>query len=213
MAWTYTTLTQAIKDYTENAETTFSNNIVNFVKTTEEQILRSIQLPDFRKNVIGTLTQSTPYLAMPSDFLYPFSLALDNSGYEFLIFKDVNFIREAYPSSSSTGVPKYYGIFNEESFIVGPTPNGNYTVELHYSYEPQSITESSDGTSWLGDNATNALLYGSLAQAYIFRKGEPDIAQQYQQQYEIAIGQLKKEGEGYNRTDAYRTGQAALSTT
>jgi hypothetical protein len=212
MAWTYTTLTQAIKDYTENTETTFASNIPVFIKTTEEQLLRSIQLPDFRKNVTGTLTQSNQYLATPSDFLYPYSLAINNSGYEFLIFKDVNFIREAYPDSSSTGVPKYYSIFDDETFMVAPTPNGNYTAERHYSYLPQSIVDASSGTSWLGDNATNALLYGSLVQAYIFMKGEPDITQQYQQQFEIAVGQLKKEGEGYNRTDAYRTGQASIST-
>jgi hypothetical protein len=212
MAWTYTTLTQAIKDYTENTETTFASNIPVFIKTTEEQLLRSIQLPDFRKNVTGTLTQSNQYLATPSDFLYPYSLAINNSGYEFLIFKDVNFIREAYPDSSSTGVPKYYSIFDDETFMVAPTPNGNYTAELHYSYLPQSIVDASSGTSWLGDNATNALLYGSLVQAYIFMKGEPDIIQQYQQQFEISVGQLKKEGEGFNRTDAYRTGQASIST-
>ena len=212
MAWTYTTLTQAIKDYTENTETTFVSNIPVFVKTTEEQLLRSIQLPDFRKNVTGTLTQSNQYLATPSDFLYPYSLAIDNSGYEFLIFKDVNFIREAFPDSTATGVPKYYSIFDDETFLVAPTPNGNFTAELHYSFLPQSIVDAATGTSWLGDNATNALLYGSLVQAYIFMKGEPDIIQQYQQQFEIAVGQLKKEGEGFNRTDAYRTGQASIST-
>ena len=211
MAWTYTTLTQAIKDYTENTETTFVSNIPVFVKTTEEQLLRSIQLPDFRKNVTGTLTQSNQYLATPSDFLYPYSLSINNSGYEFLIFKDVNFIREAFPDSTATGVPKYYSIFDDETFLVAPTPNGNFTAELHYSYLPQSI-DAATGTSWLGDNATNALLYGSLVQAYIFMKGEPDIIQQYQQQFEIAVGQLKKEGEGFNRTDAYRTGQASIST-
>jgi len=212
MAWTYTTLTQAIKDYTENTETTFVSNIPVFVKTTEEQLLRSIQLPDFRKNVTGTLTQSNQYLATPSDFLYPYSLSINNSGYEFLIFKDVNFIREAFPDSTATGVPKYYSIFDDETFLVAPTPNGNFTAELHYSFLPQSIVDAATGTSWLGDNATNALLYGSLVQAYIFMKGEPDIIQQYQQQFEIAVGQLKKEGEGFNRTDAYRTGQASIST-
>tara|TARA_R100000900_G_scaffold145182_2_gene130402 strand:+ start:443 stop:1084 length:642 start_codon:yes stop_codon:yes gene_type:complete len=212
MAWTYTTLIQAIKDYTENTETTFVSNIPVFVKTTEEQLLRSIQLPDFRKNVTGTLTQSNQYLATPSDFLYPYSLSINNSGYEFLIFKDVNFIREAFPDSTATGVPKYYSIFDDETFLVAPTPNGNFTAELHYSFLPQSIVDAATGTSWLGDNATNALLYGSLVQAYIFMKGEPDIIQQYQQQFEIAVGQLKKEGEGFNRTDAYRTGQASIST-
>lgn len=212
MAWTYTTLTQAIKDYTENDETTFSNNIALFVTTTEELILRTIQLPDFRKNVTGTLTQSNEYLEVPTDFLYPYSMAINNSGYEYLIFKDVNFIRELYPVSATTGIPKYYAIFNENSFIVGPTPNSGFTVELHYHYEPQSITVSADGTSWLGDNAENALFYGSLMQAYIFMKGEPDIIQLYTQQFETALGQLKMEGDGYNRTDAYRTGQKTLRT-
>ena len=210
MAWTYTTLTQAIKDYTENSETTFSNNIANFVKATEEQILRAVQLPDFRKNVSGTLTSGNFYLSKPSDFLYSYSLAIDNSGYEYLIFKDVNFIRAAHPVSTTTGVPKYYGIFDESTFIVGPTPNANFTAELHYSYKPESITAASDGTSWLGTNATNAMLYGSLVQAYIFMKGEPDVIQFYNQQYEVALGQIQKEGDGYERTDAYRTGQKAI---
>lgn len=213
MAWTFTTLTQAIKDYTENDETTFSNNIALFITTTEQLILRTIQLPDFRKNVTGTLTSGNQYLTVPSDFLYPYSLAYDNSGYNFLIFKDVNFIRELYPVASTTAAPKYYAQFDESSFIVGPTPNSSYTVELHYFYEPESITVSSDGTSWLGTNADNALLYGALMQAYIFMKGEPDLIQLYQQQFETALGQLKMEGDGYNRTDAYRTGQKALKPT
>ena len=213
MAWTYTTLTQAVKDYTENTETTFTNNIARFITITEELILRTIQLPDFRKNVTGTLTSGNQYLTGPSDFLFPYSLAYDNSGYTFLIFKDVNFIRELYPVASTTGLPKYYAQFNENSFIVGPTPNANLTVELHYFYEPESITVSSDGTSWLGTNAENALLYGTLLQAYIFMKGEADITQLYQQQFETALGQLKLEGDGYNRTDAYRTGQKAIKTT
>ena len=213
MAWTYTTLTQAVKDYTENTETTFTNNIARFITITEELILRTIQLPDFRKNVTGTLTSGNQYLTVPSDFLFPYSLAYDNSGYTFLIFKDVNFIRELYPVASTTGLPKYYAQFNENSFIVGPTPNADLTVELHYFYEPESITVSSDGTSWLGTNAENALLYGTLLQAYIFMKGEADITQLYQQQFETALGQLKLEGDGYNRTDAYRTGQKAIKTT
>jgi len=210
MAWTYTTLTQAIKDYTENTETTFANNINLFVTTTEQMILRSIQLPDFRKNVTGTLTANNPYLEVPSDFLFPYSLAVDASSYNFLIFKDVNFIRELYPVPATTGAPKYYAIFDQSSFILGPTPNLSSTVELHYFYEPQSITVSSDGKSWIGDNADNALLYGCLMQAYIFMKGEPDITQQYQTQFEAALGQLKLEGDGYNRTDAYRSGQKSL---
>jgi|TARA_R110000823_G_scaffold271913_1_gene391281 hypothetical protein len=211
MAWTYTTLTQAIKDYTENTETTFSNNISLFIRTTEEKILRSIELPVFRKNTTGTITSSNQYLATPSDFLRPYSLALVNSSsYEYLINKDVNYIRELYPVTATTGVPKYYSLFNQNSFILGPTPNADFTTELHYFYEPESITTSSDGTSWLGTNAENALLYGSLIDAYIFMKGEPDIIKNYSEQFEIAIGTLKLEGDGYDRTDAYRTGQRRI---
>tara|TARA_R110002126_G_scaffold91556_1_gene217906 strand:+ start:597 stop:1238 length:642 start_codon:yes stop_codon:yes gene_type:complete len=212
MAWTYTTLTQAIKDYTENSETTFANNISVFVTTTEQMILRTIQLPDFRKNVTGTLTTGNPYLEMPSDFLFPYSLALNSSSYDYLIFKDVNFIRELYPVAATTGTPKYYAIFDQSTFIIGPTPSASSSVELHYFYEPQSITASASGTSWIGDNADNALLYGSLMQAYIFMKGEPDIIQLYQTQFEAALGQLKMEGDGYSRTDAYRTGQKSIKT-
>tara|TARA_R110002167_G_scaffold4708_3_gene22244 strand:- start:36 stop:677 length:642 start_codon:yes stop_codon:yes gene_type:complete len=212
MAWTYTTLTQAIKDYTENSETTFANNISVFVTTTEQMILRTIQLPDFRKNVTGTLTADVPYLEMPSDFLFPYSLALNSSSYDYLIFKDVNFIRELYPVPATTGTPKYYAIFDQSTFIIGPTPSASSSVELHYFYQPQSITVSADGTSWIGDNADNALLYGSLMQAYIFMKGEPDIIQLYQTQFEAALGQLKMEGDGYNRTDAYKTGQKSIKT-
>ena len=212
MAWTYTTLTQAIKDYTENSETTFANNISVFVTTTEQMILRTIQLPDFRKNVTGTLTTGNPYLEMPSDFLFPYSIALNSSSYDYLIFKDVNFIRELYPVAATTGTPKYYAIFDQSTFIIGPTPSASSSVELHYFYEPQSITASASGTSWIGDNADNALLYGSLMQAYIFMKGEPDIIQLYQTQFEAALGQLKMEGDGYSRTDAYRTGQKSIKT-
>lgn len=211
MAWTYTTLTQAIKDYTENTETTFVSNIPVFVKTTEEQLLRSIQLPDFRKNVTGTLTQSNQYLATPSDFLYPYSLAIDNSGYEFLIFKDVNFIREAFPASATTGVPKYYGQFDDDFFIVAPTPSSGFDVELHYFYIPQSITASSDGTSWLGTNASEVLLYASLVEAYTFMKGEPDIMSNYENRFKEALGRLTLESDSYNRKDAYRSGQRRLN--
>ena len=211
MAWTYTTLTQAIKDYTENAETTFSNNIANFVKTTEEQILRSIQLPDFRKNVTGTTTSGNEYLSTPSDFLAVYSIAIDNSGYEFLIQKDVNFIREAYPSSSATGIPKYYGLFDSNTFILGPTPNANLTSELHYFYKPESITVAASGTSWLGTNAESALLYGCLVEASTFLKSEPDMMQVYNARYETALNDIKALGEGYNTTDSYRAGAVRVA--
>tara|TARA_R100000995_G_scaffold84913_1_gene65752 strand:- start:111 stop:755 length:645 start_codon:yes stop_codon:yes gene_type:complete len=211
MAWTYTTLTQAIKDYTENTETTFNNNIAIFITSAEEKILRSVELPVFRKNVTGSITSGNQYLSTPSDFLRPYSLALVNSSsHEYLVNKDVNYIRELYPAPATTGVPKYYALFDNNTFILGPTPNASFTSELHYFYEPTSITASGDGTSWLGTNAENALLYGALVEAYIFMKGEPDIIQNYNEQFQIAMGLLKLEGDGYDRTDAYRTGQKKI---
>ena len=206
MAFTFTTLKTAIQDYTQNSETTFVNNLSIIIKQAEDRILKSIQLPDFRKNVTGTLTDGNQYLSTPSDFLAPYSLAIDNSGSEYLVFKDVNFIREAYPVASTEGIPKYYAIFDSNTFIVGPTPNANLTAELHYFYKPQSITESSDGTSWLGTNAESSLLYGSLYEAYTFMKGEPDIMQLYATRYQEALKELKELGEGYDTTDNYRSG-------
>jgi len=211
MAWTYTTLTQAIKDYTENTETTFSNNITVFIQQAEVTILRAVQLPVFRKNVTGTMTASNAYLSTPSDFLRPYSLAIINSSsHEYLINKDVNYVREVYPNPATTGVPKYYALFDDNTFIIGPTPGSNYTSELHYFYKPESITAASAGTSWLGTNAEDALLYGSLLQAYIFMKGEPDVVQSYAQQFQTSVEALKLEGDGYDRTDAYRDGQLRM---
>lgn len=206
MAWTFTTLKQAIQDYTQNSETTFVNNLSVIITQAEDRILKSVQLPDFRKNSTGTTTSGNAYLATPSDFLAPYSLAVDNSGYEFLLFKDVNFIREAYPSSSTEGVPKYYGLFSDANFIIGPTPQSNYNVELHYFYKPESITVSSDGTSWLGTNAESSLLYGCLVESYTFMKGNPDLMQVYNTRYMEALENLKALGEGYSTTDSYRSG-------
>ena len=207
MAWTYTTLTQAIKDYTENTETTFSNNITVFIQQAEVTILRAVQLPVFRKNVTGTMTASNAYLSTPSDFLRPYSLAIINSSsHEYLINKDVNYVREVYPNPATTGVPKYYALFDDNTFIIGPTPGSNYTSELHYFYKPESITAASSGTSWLGTNAVSALLYASLVESYTFLKGEADLLQVYESRYQEAVGQLKMLGEGYSTTDSYRSG-------
>tara|TARA_A100000172_G_C3029270_1_gene106029 strand:+ start:122 stop:760 length:639 start_codon:yes stop_codon:yes gene_type:complete len=206
MAFTFTTLKQAIQDYLETNETTFVTNLPTIITQAEERILKSVQLPNFRKNVTGTTTQSNNYLETPTDFLAPYSLAVDNSGYEYLMFKDVNFIRQAYPVASTTGIPKHYAIFDDTTFILGPTPNAALTVELHYFYEPQSITVSSDGASWLGSNAENALLYGCLIEAYTFLKGEPDLLQLYQARYDSAMQELIALGEGYSTTDSYRSG-------
>ena len=211
MAWTFTTLKQAIQDYTQNSETTFVNNLSVIITQAEDRILKSVQLPDFRKNSTGTTTSSNQYLSTPSDFLSPYSLAVDNSGYEYLMFKDVNFVREAYPQSSTEGVPKYYALFTDASFILGPTPNSNYTVELHYFYKPESIMVASSGTSWLGDNAESTLLYGSVNEAYTFMKGDPDMMQLYAGRYEDAIAKLKALGEGYSTTDSYRSGSVRVA--
>lgn len=204
MAFTYTTLKATIQDYVQSTETDFVANIDTIIKQAEDRILKSVQLPDFRINKTGTLTSGNQYLTMPSDFLAPYSLAVDDSGYEYLIFKDVNFIREAYPSSSTTGTPKYYAIFDENTFILGPSPDDNFTVELHYFYKPASIVD--DGTSWLGTNAESVLLYGCLVEAYTFLKGEADLLQVYMARYQEALEDLKGLGEGYSTTDSYRSG-------
>jgi hypothetical protein len=206
MAWTYTTLKSAMQDYLQNTETTFVNDLATIITQAENRILKSVQLPDFRKNTTGTMTSGNAYLTTPTDFMAPYSLALDNSGYEYLMFKDVNFIREAYPVSTTTATPKYYSIFDDASFILGPTPDSSYSVELHYFYKPTSITASGDGTSWLGDNAETVLLYGCLVEGYTFMKGEQDMLAIYQNQYEDAMTNLKSLGEGYSTTDNYRSG-------
>ena len=206
MAWTFTTLKSTLQDYLETTETTFVDNLTVIITQAEDRILKSIQLPDFKKNSTGNTTSGPPYLTCPSDFLAPYSLAVDNSGYEFLLYKDVNFIREAYPDSTTTGIPKYYSLFDAESFILAPTPNANLTAELHYFYKPESITAASSGTSWLGDNAESTLLYGCLVEAYTFLKGEPDLLQLYATRYEDALAKLKGLGEGYDTTDSYRSG-------
>ena len=206
MAWTFTTLKQSIQDYTNNTETTFVNNLDEFILEAEEAIIKLVDLPYFRKSVTGQLTSDNQYLTMPTDFLAPYSLAIDNSGYEYLLFKDVSFMREAYPSSSTTGIPKYYAMFNNESFIVAPTPSSNLTAELHYRYKPTSITVTSDGTTWIGTNASDCLLYGSLVEAYTFMKGEADVLANYKERFALAIDRLKVLGEGRDTKDNYRSG-------
>jgi hypothetical protein len=193
----YAQLTQALQDYLETTETSFVSNIPTFVQQAEERIYRSVQIPELRKNVTGTVTSGNQYLARPTDFLSVFSLAvIDGSGnYSYLYDKDVNFIREAYPGPSTSGLPKYYAQFDGDqtgvtqgNLILGPTPNANYNVELHYYYDPPSIVDTS--TSWLGDNAETALLYGSLVEAYTYLKGDADMLQLYTQRYNEAMLQL-----------------------
>jgi hypothetical protein len=212
MSWTFTTLKSAIQDYTQNTETSFVNNLTNIVVQAENRIIKSTQLPNFRKNVTGSLTSGNSYLTAPTDYLYPYSLAVidTDSNYNYLLNKDVNFIREAFPASATTGVPKYYAQFDNDSFIVGPTPNSNFTVELHYFYVPQSITASSDGTSWLGTNAPEPLLYGSLVEAYTYMKGEPDVLAVYETRFKEGLSRLTLQSDDYNRKDAYRSGQRRI---
>jgi hypothetical protein len=213
----YAQLVTAIEEYTETSETTFVSQIPNFVQLAEERIYNTVDLPSLRKNVTGTLTIANPYLSAPGDFLSVFSLAVinDDGEYEYLLNKDVNFIRQAYTQPTDTGIPKYYAIFGpnsssitELSFILGPTPDGEYLVELHYFYYPESIVTAS--TSWIGDNFESALLYGALREAVIFQKGEQDMVAYYEKMYMESLGLLKNLGDGKLRRDAYRSGQIRL---
>ena len=207
MSFTYDELKTAIQDYTENTETTFVNNLDIFIKNAEERILKIAQLEVFRKNQSGNLTASNQYLALPSDYLAPFSLSLTNgSNKEFILFKDVNFVQSFNPDGA-TGVPRYYAQFDIDNFILGPTPDSNYDVELHYFYRPLSLTQKAGNeTTWLSTNASVALLYGSLIEAYTFMKGEGDLIQNYTQRFTEALSRVKNFGESQEVTDAYRTG-------
>jgi len=207
MSLTYQQLYDAIQSYTEVDEPTFNANIPNFVKNTELLVNNTTQLPAFRRNVTGEATQLFQYLNMPADFLSVFSMAtIDGNGsYTYLLQKDVNYIREAYPFPTAIGAPKYYGLFSSTAFILGPTPDVNYTMELHYYAAPQSIVDV--GTSWLGQNYPSVLLWGSLVEASIFLKGEEDMTQNYQNKYNEAMMLLKQLGDGKDRIDTYRTEQ------
>jgi len=189
-----------------------------FIRQAEQRIYNSVQVANLRKNVTGTLTASSPYLSCPDDFLSPYSLAVFPSGggdYTFLLNKDVNFMREAYPNPTTTGTPKYYAIFgpnssdvNELSLILGPTPDATYSAELHYYYYPESIVTA--GTTWLSENFDSVLLYGTMCEAITYMKGEADMVALYNQRYMEAMVLLKNLGDGKQRTDSYRTGQTRI---
>ena len=231
---TYNELFETIKGYTENdfpntqygdptaASVNFTSKeqIDTFIQQAEQRIYNSVQFPSIRKNVTGSTTASNKYLSSPSDFLAVYSMAvIDGDGnYEYLLNKDVNFIRAAYPNPTATGTPRYYALFgptttndnppavtNELSFILGPTPDAIYSVELHYYYYPESIVTAS--TSWLGDNFDSLLLYASLLEAYTYMKGEPDVIANYEKRYNEALMLAKRLGDGMERSDAYRSGQ------
>jgi len=223
----YTQLKAAIQSYTENYETEFESYIPTFVQQAEERIYNTVQLPPLRSNKTGVLAIGNKYLPCPNDFLSVYSMAvIENYGtanevFHYLLNKDVNYIREAYPTPADTGLPSYYAIFgsavssntvsNELTFILGPTPNVAYTAELHYYYYPESITTA--GTTWLGDNYDPALLYGSLREAYLYMKGEQDLIANVEAKYNEALGQLKRLGDGMERQDAYRSGQTRVRVT
>jgi hypothetical protein len=219
----YTELSARIQAYAENdfpasaGNLTSAEQIATFVEQAEERIYNSVQIPALRKNVAGTCTIGNTYLACPSDFLSVYSMAViqADGSYEYLLNKDVNFIRQAYPIPTDTGTPKYYALFGprsanptELSFILGPTPSANLTIELHYFFYPESIVAA--GTSWLGDNYDPVLLYGALREAYIYMRGEPDMIANIEAKYQEAVAQLKRLGDGLERNDAYRAGQTSL---
>tara|TARA_R100000935_G_scaffold31102_1_gene51645 strand:- start:1783 stop:2430 length:648 start_codon:yes stop_codon:yes gene_type:complete len=209
MSFTFDQLKQAIQDYTENTETTFVNNLPLFIRASEERILKNVQLDFFRRNQTATLTQGNSFLNCPSDFLAPFSLSYTlNNVKEFLDFKDVSFVQTYSPNATTQGLPKYYAQFDVTNFIVGPTPNANLAVELHYLYRPSSLTAGAgSGTTWISINGELALLYGALVEAYIFMKGEADVLQQYNQRFGEAMIGLKMLGEAKETTQDYRVGK------
>lgn len=219
----YDTLFETIKGYLENdfpntswtgsdgsstVTLTSTEQINTFIQQAEQRVFNMVQLLDLRKNVTGNCTSGNKYLSVPSDWLANFSMAvIDSDGaYSYLLDKDVNFIRESFPNPADTGQPAYYAFFDENSYILGPTPDDDYAVELHYFYYPQSIVTAS--TSWLGDNFDSVLLYGALLEGYTFMKGEADVIAEYQKRYDEALAMLKQLGEGKNRQDMYRTPQA-----
>ena len=216
MSFTYAQLKQAIQDYTENDETSFVTNLPLFIRQAEERILKNVQLSLFRKNATASTTASNPYLAVPSDYLAPFSLSLRGADGDrfFIEFKDPSFVQTYTPDTTTTGAPKYYCVFDVDNFLLGPTPDTTYTAELHYFYRPLSLTAGSDsGTTWLSTNAEMAMLYGSLIEAYIYMKGEQDVMAMYNSRFQEALLGVKQLGEAKETTDEYRTGKVLREKT
>lgn len=201
----YAQLLDAVQSTVQNYETDFIARLPDMVRTAEQRVYNTVQLPAQRKNVVGNLTHSSPYLTLPPDFLAPYSLAvqLPDGSYSYLLNKDVAYIRAAYPPPNTLGTPRVYALFDENTAIVGPTPSANFSVELHYNAYPASITTAN--TSWLGDNFDSVLLYGTLVEAAVFMKEEADVLAAYEKRFQDALGQLKTLAAGKLRTDAYRT--------
>tara|TARA_R100001440_G_scaffold11891_2_gene21036 strand:- start:1532 stop:2176 length:645 start_codon:yes stop_codon:yes gene_type:complete len=207
MSFTLTTLKQSIQDWTQNSETTFVNELDFIIKNAEERIFKVVDLDYFRKNVTGGFTTGNKFLQKPTDYLASFSLSyVKDSANIFLLQKDVNFIQEFTPNPSTTGSPRYYSSFDVDNFIVAPTPDADYSAELHYYYRPASITTDDSGTTWIATNAPDALLYACLVEAYTFMKGESDLLQLYTARFTEAMSRLKVYGEAQENTDAYREG-------
>mgnify|MGYP003627216451 FL=1 len=284
MSYTYTQLKASIQDYTDNNETTFVSNLNRFIESAEQRIFSTVDLEYFRKNVSGTMTSGNQFLAVPDDYLASFSLSIENSSSkEFLLQRDVNFLQEYNPNSSTTGVPKYYSLYDINTFIIAPTPNANFSTELHYYYRPVGLADSkftltvsnvtgtfvnnetitggtsaetttinsitsatqlvviiptgtftvgetvTGGTSgatgvvvstsadttltWVSENAPNAILYGSLFEAYTYMKGEPDMLELYNGRFSEALSRIKDLGEARENTDAYRDGLVRMNRT
>ena len=210
----YSQLSTLIQEYCESTEQSFVANIPTFVQLAEERIYNSVQIPAIRKNSTATMSIGNKYMSLPTDWLSTFSLAVfnpSNNEYTYLLNKDVNFIRQAYPDADDLGRPDYYAIWDANTMILGPAPDIAYTAELHYYYYPASIVTAN--TSWLGTNFETVLLYGSLREAYTYLKGEQDMMNYYEQKYQEALGQLKRLGDGLDRQDAYRSGQVRVQVT
>lgn len=205
MSFTLSTLKTAVQNYVESAETTFVASLDTFIKEAEERILKAVELPVFRKNVTGTASASNTYLSTPSDFLASYSLAVISSNvYSYLLFKHVSFIRDFTPNASTTGLTKYYSLFDDNTFLLAPTPDREYSFELHYKYRPDSLTTTSGTTTtWLSDNAPDAMLYGTLVEAATFLK-IPEEVVLYEQRFVQAVNGLKNLAQGYGSRDEYR---------
>ena len=213
MSFTLTTLTASVQEWTQNDESTFVAEIPFFIKNAEERIFKVVALDYFRKNATGVMTSGNKFLQKPSDWLANFSLSFVNSSSEnvFLLQKDVNYLQEFHPNPSTTGTPRFYASFDVNNFIIAPTPNSNFTVEVHYYYRPASLTTDDSGSTWISTNAPDALLYATLIEAYTFMKGENDLLQLYTARFTEAISRLKIYAEAKENTDAYREGLVRVS--